>query len=65
MSEEMQLPSNGWLQICMGCGIITSRFIPKKHYQFKKILNNSEKVYICFKCQKNKKIIKDIFSKSK
>ena len=65
MSEENQLPSDGWLQFCTGCGIITSRFIPKKHYKFKKNLDNSEKIYICFQCQQNKELVKDIFVKDK
>jgi hypothetical protein len=61
----MNLPSDGWLQFCTGCGIITSGFIPKKHYKITKSLDNSDIVYICFQCQKNKNIVTDIFKNIK
>ena len=61
MITENQLPKKGWFQFCKGCEKVTSKFIPKKHCPFNKTLDNSDKIYICFECQKNKKLVKDIF----
>ena len=63
MSKENQLPSHGWLHFCEGCGIITSKFIPKKREKINEIMNNSDIINICFKCQKNKKLVEKIFKK--
>ena len=60
MSDESRLPEYGWLQECVGCGIITSKFIKKKNYKLNGILTNNDLIYICLQCQKNKKIVKDV-----
>ena len=63
MSKETQIPPHGWLNFCEGCGIITSKFIPKKRHKINKIINNSDIINICFQCQNNNKLVEKIFKK--